>query len=501
MVTWLRTVEQELGYFALAVVQAGAYISRSECGLRRYLEMYQERRGELLEEYRNQVQKVDDYEWTVYTTWTMSFERLSPLATTFLKICAFLHHDGISEAMFQNAASNLTSYVPHLSTTNHESDSLSAAKEFLDSFRTTGSLWDTQKFLKVVKEIRSYSLIDFDPENRLYSVHPLVHAWTFTIISNAELVRTCTQYILSLSCSQGFNLEDYTFRRTLLPHVDAALQGGTNAVPDVAARLQFVYVDGGRWKEAEKLQVLVVETMKRVLGEENPDTLTSMANLASTYRKQGRWKEAEVLEVLVMDTRKRVLGEEHPDTLTSMANLASTYRKQGRWKEAEVLEVLVMDTRKRVLGEEHPDTLTSMANLASTYRKQGRWKEAEVLEVLVVDTRKRVIGEEHPDTLMSMANLASTYQNQGRWKEAEALEVLVMDTMKRVLGEEHPDTLTSMANLASTYWRQGRWKEAEALEVLVMDTMKRALGEGHPDTLTSMANLASTYWKQGRWKE
>jgi hypothetical protein len=25
-----------------------------------------------------------------------------------------------------------------------------------------------------------------------------------------------------------------------------------------------------------------------------------------------------------------VLGEEHPDTLTSMANLASTYRNQGR---------------------------------------------------------------------------------------------------------------------------------------------------------------------------
>ena len=70
------------------------------------------------------------------------------------------------------------------------------------------------------------------------------------------------------------------------------------------------------------LEVLVVETMKRVLGEEHPDTLMSMSNLASTYRKQGRRKEAEVLEALVMETRKRVLGEEHPDTLLSMANLA-----------------------------------------------------------------------------------------------------------------------------------------------------------------------------------
>ena len=53
-----------------------------------------------------------------------------------------------------------------------------------------------------------------------------------------------------------------------------------------------------------------------------------------------------------METRKRVLGEEHPNTLTSMGNLASTYRQQGRSKEAEELEVRVMETRKRVLGEE-----------------------------------------------------------------------------------------------------------------------------------------------------
>jgi hypothetical protein len=38
-----------------------------------------------------------------------------------------------------------------------------------------------------------------------------------------------------------------------------------------------------------------------------------------------------------MEARSRVLGEEHPDTLMAMANLARTYRKQGRWKEVEEL--------------------------------------------------------------------------------------------------------------------------------------------------------------------
>ncbi|KAI9715684.1 MAG: hypothetical protein M1812_005836 [Candelaria pacifica] len=208
-------------------------------------------------------------------------------------------------------------------------------------------------------------------------------------------------------------------------------------------------IDGSHLALSNFLLVLAQNRVRELslsLSNEHPDTLSSMAYLASTYQNQGRWKEAENLEVQVMNTSKRVLGDEHPDTLSSMANLAITYWNQGRWKEAEDLEVQVMDMSKRVLGDEHPDTLTSMANLAATYQKQGRWKEAEDLEMQVMDTRKRVLGDEHPDTLTSMANLASTYQKQGRLKEAEDLEVQVMDTRRRVLGDEHPDTLSSMAN-------------------------------------------------------
>ena len=69
-----------------------------------------------------------------------------------------------------------------------------------------------------------------------------------------------------------------------------------------------------------------------------------------------------------IEIRKRVFGAEHPDTLSSIANLALTYRNQGQQKEAEELEVQVIEIRKRVLKVEHPDTLSSIANLALMYR-------------------------------------------------------------------------------------------------------------------------------------
>jgi hypothetical protein len=100
-------------------------------------------------------------------------------------------------------------------------------------------------------------------------------------------------------------------------------------------------------------------------------------------------KKAEELEVQVMETRKRTLGQEHPSTLSSMNNLALTLCKQRRWMESEVLEVLevqTMETRKMVLGQEYPLTLTSIANLALKNRNRGQWKEAEELLMQMMET-------------------------------------------------------------------------------------------------------------------
>src|SRR5207249_4104306 len=57
----------------------------------------------------------------------------------------------------------------------------------------------------------------------------------------------------------------------------------------------------------------------------------------------GELKEAEELEVQVMETGKRVLEPEHPDTLLDIHNLALTYYCQKRWKEAGELEGQVVE--------------------------------------------------------------------------------------------------------------------------------------------------------------
>jgi hypothetical protein len=184
---------------------------------------------------------------------------------------------------------------------------------------------------------------------------------------DCENVAFYARRFLSQSINFQYLHQDIAFHQTLVPHIKASqqynIEMGINKVYDDVADTKFglVYHETGCWKEAEEIQVRVMEKRKRLFGAEHPDTLASMGNLASTFQNQGQWKKAEELQVQVMETRKKVLGAEHPDTLTSTGSLASIYSNQGQWKKAEDLQVQVMETSLRLLGAEHPHTLTSIS--------------------------------------------------------------------------------------------------------------------------------------------
>ncbi|KAK2053477.1 hypothetical protein LY76DRAFT_524520, partial [Colletotrichum caudatum] len=61
---------------------------------------------------------------------------------------------------------------------------------------------------------------------------------------------------------------------------------------------------------------------------------------------RGRWNEKEPVDKKAFSIRQRILGEKHPDTIYSMASLATTYHTQGRYKEAEKISLEVLELRQ-----------------------------------------------------------------------------------------------------------------------------------------------------------
>nr|POF13651.1 nephrocystin-3 [Quercus suber] len=524
-----RQLVTALDRIPLAIIHAAAYIRlrTPQRSVQQYCEEVEQSRTSrtsLLKQDFEHPGRDADARNSVLLTWQISFEdiyRTRRSAADLLSLMSFCDRLAIPESLLR---ANIKGTEALSSRQDFEKDVVTLRSFSFISATTSTQIWEMHRLVQDATQmwLDDHRRLDEFHSHFVHRLYRSLPAGTFEnwpscrelfphakcageqkpVGGKAQLEWASVMYNSAwYACEQGSFLDTLTMARSSLEVRMKQLGDKDPLTLWSIAMIADGHRTGGQWKEAEELEVKVMETRRTVLGAEHPDTLTGMGNLASTYRNQGRWKEAEELSVKVMVTRRTVLGAEHPSTLTGMANLALTYQNQGRWKEAEELEVKVMETSRTVLGAEHTDTLTSMGNLASTYQSQGRWKEAEELEVKVMETRRTVLGAEHPDTLTSMANLASTYRNQGRWKGAEELFMKVMETRSTVLGAEHPSTLTSMGNLASTYWSLGRWKEAEELFVKVMETRRTVLGREHPDTLTSMNNLALIYSDQERWAE
>ncbi|EJT68929.1 hypothetical protein, variant [Gaeumannomyces tritici R3-111a-1] len=399
--------------------------------------------------------------------------------------------ENIPEQMMKKAAKHFESRRAQLSDNEDESDS------------------EDEDAIDAITRLREFSFLSLRASDwgRAYEMHKLVQ--------EAARYRLRAKEDETLFAKAALRIADNLFperQRELweeaekyLVHAQRAGEWaelcGEEEAAALLTRVSSYLYDRGRWRDREPVDKKAYELRREVLGDRHPDTIQSMASLATTYHSQGRYDEAEKMRVEVLALQRDMLGDKHPDTIGSMADLATTYHSQGRYDEAEKMEIKVLALRRDVLGDKHPDTIGSMASLATTYHNQGRYDEAKKISVEVLALRRDVLGDKHPDTIGSMADLATTYHSQGRYDEAEKMEVEVLALRRDVLGDKHPDTIGSMADLATTYGCQGRYDEVEKMQVEVLALRRDVLGDKHPDTIRSMADLATTYHNQRRYDE
>ena len=265
--------------------------------------------------------------------------------------------------------------------------------------------------------------------------------------------------------------------------------------------LALAYQSAGRLRAAIQMFERTLAERERILGTDHCDTLASRNNLAAAYREEGRLEPAIQLYQRSLDDIEHVFGRDHAGALTARNNLAAAYQEAGRVHDAIRLFERNFADIERTMGFDHPNTLTARNNLALAYLSAGRIPDAAAIFERNLADRERVLGSDHPDTLKARNNLASAQQSAGRTREAtELFEQTLADTL-RLLGPNHPDTLTVGHNLASAYQAAGRAPEAIAQFVRNLGDHERALGAHHPDTLRVAQNLGWAYLSAGRTDE
>ena len=510
-------IVKELSYLPLAIDQAGAYIASGATTIGNYLAKYFEHRKILLS--HSEFTGASKYNRTVYETWELSYKEIEQRAKSddshktnaansamlLLELFPFFHHEGITEEIFSYAAlqEDEETFDPELPLASSMLD------QRLLPLKKTGT-WDSFLFGEGIRMLLFFSLIKKAPSDGVYTLHPLVHAWGRDRMTLDKRERCCLMAYITLSCSlRQYENQPYRFHRVLVTHVRANMeysrsgsnQKGISYLDDAYAKFGELLHNQGYTKEAETLQTEVVDTRNEILGDEHPETIRAMGNLATTYHFLGKYTKAEKMRIEVLDASNRILGVEHQDTIHATANLAATYRNLGKYTEAEKLHMQVLDASNRLFGVEHPETVYAMGNLAATYGNLGKYTEAEKLQMQVLDARNRTFGVEHRQTLNAMGHLAATYANLGRYTEAEKLQMQALDARNRIFGVEHPDTISAMGHLGITYRSLGKYSEAEKLQMQVVDASNRILGVEHPNTIQAMGNLALTYERLGKYTE
>ena len=386
----------------LAIAQAAAYInSRApRCSIEQYLAKFEKSdktKTSLLNANSGELRRDREAKNSIILTWQISFEHIYQSrrsAANFLSLMSFFDHQGIPEFLLRVKD---VARPPH----KHK-DSLNLSDE------------DDEAFEDDIVALRDYLFISVAQGESTFEMHRLVQlAARKWLESQGQYEHWAEQSIRNLDIAlPNGEYKNWHDCLVLYPHAKLALELRLNGW-DASLRCASVLYKAawfasaqGSATEAEVLATNSRSRRRKLLGDENGETLSSEAMLASVLQRQGKYEAAEEMNRRALEGREKVLGKEHPDTLTSVSDLASVLRYQGQYEAAEEMNRRALEGREKVLGKEHPFTLTSVSNLASVLQDQEQYEAAEEMNRRALEGREKVLGKEHPDTLTSVSNLA-----------------------------------------------------------------------------------------------
>jgi len=291
----------------------------------------------------------------------------------------------------------------------------------------------------------------------------------------------------------------------ILNRASQRIETGLGDEPLVRARLQLtmseVYKGLGLYDSSVHLAEHSWENRRLLLGESNPETLSSQSELGDSLRFLGKLDEAESHLRKALDAQRRTLGPDGLDTLRTTSRLGVVTYSKGDLKQAESVLRSAVQGLRRLDQPGTPELVDSLQWLGQTLRDEDKRQEAVTVLLEALDLARKTNGNDHPSTLSSLDALGLLYWDLGRLDEAESYLRQSLDASRHVLGADHTDTLTTTLNLGLVLLDREKNSEAETAFRTALDGYRKVLGVDHAYTLTAMGNLCSALTLQKKFDE
>jgi tetratricopeptide (TPR) repeat protein len=506
-----RALTADLGYFPLAIKQAGAYLAQNR-GIS--LAAYRRRLSTKLGKASHGI----DAERTIARIWNVTLRALEeddPLAVEVLHTAAWLapddiphtmlasnggDPDDIAEAIGTLAAYSMVSDNGVTVTVHRLVQAVLRIPRPADGTQQPQHLRGRDRAEQaVLRSLPSPSGQDTTADSQWDTLIPHLVALAATTLPghhNAPLTDAYT------TAANRLHQQGHTART--IPLLNATLTQREQVHGDThphtltsRGNLAYAYLEAGNLAQAIPLFEATLPQYEQILGDTHPQTLTSRIHLAGAYQKAGHLTHAINLYETTLTQYEQILGDTHPHTLASRIHLAYAYREAGDLERAISLYEATLTQCEQVLGDSHPHTLASHSHLAGAYQEAGDLERAIPLYEATLTQREQMLGDTHPDTLNGRHNLACAYQEAGDLTRAIKLLETTLTQYEQILGDTHPQTLASRSHLAGAYQKGGDLTRAIKLLETTLTQREQILSDTHPDTLASRNNLAYVYLEAG----
>lgn len=260
----------------------------------------------------------------------------------------------------------------------------------------------------------------------------------------------------------------------------------------------LLYVDMGKYQEAEPLLQDALELREQLLQPDNPDIAISLNTLAGCYSGQERHREAELLLRRALEIDEKAYGPNHPEIATDLLSLAGCCDSQEKYDQAEQLyrwALTISETQQVPLYALIANILNKLGFLL---HRQGDYPQAELFYRQALAIRETHLESQNLDTAQNLHNLGCLLHQQGDYPQAELFYKRAL-AIKQHLDPHHPSTAQSLNNLAELYQMQGKYKQAESLHLQALAIREEHPGPSHPTITESLSNLAFLYLSQGNY--
>jgi len=489
-----KELAKELDNLPLALEQACAYIKTRNKSIAGYVELFRQRKTELLKFPISR----KDYDYTVATTWNISFQQVreeSEAGTDLLHLCAFLAPDNIPKSLISGGAEHLPEPL-------------------------ASAVADELKFSDAIAALNRYSLINFKDD--YYSIHRLVQAIARDRLSNVQrkIWRNAAVRVVNNAFPQECDdLLTWNECEVLLPHALAATETVEENGSDLKATGHLLNRAGvylslrGSIIEAKTTHDKVISIFKCAYPNrsKHPDMAKALSNLGNELVKEGDLKGAEECYVGALTIMEEYYGSDssHPELAMAHTNLGLFLRKKGDLKGAKEHCVKALGIQESFCDSDldHRYAVKILVNLGLVLSDNGELKRAKRHYLKALNLCKEIRGEYsiHPDRALTLTNLGGLL---AQMKDLDGAKKCFEDALK--IKEElygidsyHPDMASTLSDLGVVQMLKGDLNEAKKNfnKSLEIDRCAYGTESNHPDSVPTLYNLGIVLEQEGNLKD